>query len=72
MATENQHKIFVLEIWKGDFKNVYLYSTIEAAKAAYKAIMKTAKKEGEYISDATLCEHVLDGVQYIQKGYSLL
>ncbi len=72
MATDNQHKLFMLEIWKGDFKEVYPYSTLDAAKAAYKAIMKTAKKEGEYISDATLCEYVLEGVQYIQKGYSLI
>lgn len=49
-----------------------MYSTLDAAKESYQKITDKAKQEGEYISDATLCEYVLEGFKFIQKGYSII
>ena len=72
MEQKELSRIFVLEIWKGDFKETSMYSTLDAAKESYQKITDKAKQEGEYISDATLCEYVLEGFKFIQKGYSII
>lgn len=61
-------KIYELEIWNGDFSTHRIFSTLEAAKAAYDELLSS----GEYFSDISLCEFVLKGSEFVQNGFSLI
>lgn len=58
-------KIYMAQIWHGDFSYTRLFTSRAEAEAAIAKALKEAEASDEYISDTAICEMTLEGGEYL-------